>query len=108
MDQRVGFVGLGTMGEPMARSLRRAGFAVTASAFRRREAIDRLRGDGVVEAADPAEVASASDVVVICVPDAPQVEDALFGERGVVAGASPGSTAIDMSTISPVASRSFA
>jgi len=92
----------------MARSLRRAGFAVTASAFRRREAIDRLRGDGVVEAADPAEVASASDVVVICVPDAPQVEDALFGDRGVAAGASPGSTAIDMSTISPVASRSFA
>lgn len=95
------------MGEPMARSLRRAGFAVTASAHRRREAIDRLRGDGIVEAADPAAVASASDTVVISVPDSPQVEEVLFGERGVAAGAKPGTTVIDMSTISPVASRAF-
>ncbi|HZY98924.1 MAG TPA: NAD(P)-dependent oxidoreductase [Candidatus Baltobacteraceae bacterium] len=108
MDQRVGFVGLGTMGEPMARSLRRSGFTVTASAHRRREALDRLRGDGVVEAADPAAVAAASDVVVICVPDAPQVEEVLFGKRGVASGAKAGATAIDMSTISPVASRAFA
>jgi 3-hydroxyisobutyrate dehydrogenase-like beta-hydroxyacid dehydrogenase len=107
VEQRVGFVGLGAMGEPMARSLRRAGFTVTASAHRRREPLDRLRGDGVVAAADPAEVAAASDAVVICVPDAPQVEEVLFGERGVVAGAKPGTTAIDMSTISPVASRAF-
>jgi 3-hydroxyisobutyrate dehydrogenase-like beta-hydroxyacid dehydrogenase len=92
----------------MARSLRRAGFAVTASAYRRREALERLRGDGVVEAPNPAAVASASDAVVICVPDAPQVEEVLFGEQGVAAGAKPGTTAIDMSTISPVSSRTFA
>ncbi len=105
---RVGFVGLGAMGEPMARSLRRAGFAVTASAHRRREALERLRADGVSEATDPAELAAGNDAVILCVPDAPQVDDAVFGPRGVLAGASRGLLVIDMSTISPVASRRIA
>jgi 2-hydroxy-3-oxopropionate reductase len=105
----VGFIGLGTMGEPMAGSLRRAGFEVTASAHRRREALERLRAEhGVTEAADPSAVAAASDVVVICVPDAPQVEEVLFGANGVAAGAKPESLVIDASTISPDASRQFA
>ncbi|MBV8491724.1 MAG: NAD(P)-dependent oxidoreductase [Candidatus Eremiobacteraeota bacterium] len=92
----------------MARSLRRAGFAVTGCVHRRREPLERLAGDGVVEAADAAAVAAASDVVVICVPDSPQVEDALFRPRGILEGARPGCLIVDMSTISPVASRSFA
>jgi len=96
------------MGEPMAASLRRCGYEVTASTYRRREAIERLRATGVREAADPAAVAAASDVVIVCVPDAPQVEEVLFAERGVAAGAKPGSVVVDMSTISPVASRAFA
>jgi 3-hydroxyisobutyrate dehydrogenase-like beta-hydroxyacid dehydrogenase len=105
---RIGFVGLGAMGEPMAAALRRAGFDVVASPHRRREALERLRGIGVTEAADPAALAANVDAVVLCVPDAPQVEDALFGVRGVAAGAKPGLFVIDMSTISPVASRRFA
>jgi 3-hydroxyisobutyrate dehydrogenase-like beta-hydroxyacid dehydrogenase len=105
---RVGFVGLGVMGEPMARSLRRAGFEVTASVHRHRDALERLRNDGVMEAADPAAVAAGVDALVICVPDAPEVEDVLFGSRGVLAGARQGLLVIDMSTISPVASRRFA
>jgi 3-hydroxyisobutyrate dehydrogenase-like beta-hydroxyacid dehydrogenase len=96
------------MGEPMARSLRKAGFDVVASAHRRREALERLRGDGIVEAADPAAVSAHVDALVICVPDAPDVEDVLFGLRGIVAGARRGLLVIDMSTISPVASRRFA
>jgi 3-hydroxyisobutyrate dehydrogenase-like beta-hydroxyacid dehydrogenase len=108
VDQHVGFIGLGAMGEPMARCLLRAGFPVTASVFRRRDAIERLRTDGAIEANDPAAVAAASDVVITCVPDAPQVEEALFDERGIVHGAKPGALIIDMSTISPVASRDFA
>jgi 3-hydroxyisobutyrate dehydrogenase-like beta-hydroxyacid dehydrogenase len=92
----------------MARSLRRAGFPVTASAFRRTEALERLAADGVIPAADPAAVAEASDVVILCVPDAPHVEDALFAPRGVAAGAKPGTLVIDMSTISPTASQRFA
>ncbi len=92
----------------MAASLRRAGFAVTACIHRRREPIERLREAGVVEAPDPASVAAVSDVVVVCVPDAPQVEEVLFATFGVAAGAKAGTVVVDMSTISPVASRAFA
>jgi 3-hydroxyisobutyrate dehydrogenase-like beta-hydroxyacid dehydrogenase len=105
---RLGFIGLGAMGEPMARSLRRAGFEVTASVHRHREALERLGADGVLEATDPAALATAADAVILSVPDAPQVEEALFGPRGVADGARPGLLVIDMSTISPVASRRFA
>jgi 3-hydroxyisobutyrate dehydrogenase-like beta-hydroxyacid dehydrogenase len=96
------------MGEPMAGALRRAGFEVTASVHRHREALDRLRPTGVREAADPAALAAGVEAVILCVPDSPEVEDALFGSRGVAAGAKPGLLVIDMSTISPVASRRFA
>ncbi|HEY8298150.1 MAG TPA: NAD(P)-dependent oxidoreductase [Candidatus Baltobacteraceae bacterium] len=105
---KIGFIGVGAMGEPMARSLRRAGFAVTACAHRNREPLDRLAADGVAQAADPAGVAAASSIVITCVPDAPQVEEALFGSRGALAGAAAPATFIDMSTISPVATREFA
>lgn len=108
MIARVGFIGLGAMGEPMAAALRRAGYDVSASVHHRRDALDRLRELGVTEAADPAALAADCDAVVLCVPDAPQVEDALFGARGVAEGARAGLLAIDMSTISPVASRKFA
>jgi 3-hydroxyisobutyrate dehydrogenase-like beta-hydroxyacid dehydrogenase len=106
--QRIGFIGLGAMGEPMARALLRAGFPLTASAHRRAQPLERLVSDGASAAADPAAVAGASDVVVICVPDSPQVESVLFGERGVAQGVRPGSLVIDMSTISPIASKRFA
>lgn len=78
-----------------------------ACAHRRRDALERLLKEGVVEAADPAAVAEQSDVVVICVPDAPQVEESLFAERGIAQGASSGSYVVDMSTISPITSRRF-
>jgi 3-hydroxyisobutyrate dehydrogenase-like beta-hydroxyacid dehydrogenase len=106
--ERVGFLGLGAMGEPMVRSLLRKGYPVTVAAYRRREAVERLVADGAVEASDPAAVAAASDVVITCVPDAPQVESVLFGERGVATAARAGMTVIDCSTISPIATRSFA
>jgi 3-hydroxyisobutyrate dehydrogenase-like beta-hydroxyacid dehydrogenase len=96
------------MGEPMARSLLRAGFAVTSAAHQRRAAMERLAAEGAVEATDPSAVASASEVVVLCVPDAPQVEDALFSDRGVARGARAGTVVVDMSTISPIASQAFA
>jgi 3-hydroxyisobutyrate dehydrogenase-like beta-hydroxyacid dehydrogenase len=96
------------MGEHMARALRKAGYPVTSCVHKRREALERLVTDGVVEAADPAAVAAASDIIVICVPDAPQVEEVLFGERGAAGALSRGTLVIDMSTISPVASQKFA
>ncbi len=96
------------MGEPMSLALVRAGFSVTACAHRNRERLERVCGHGVAEAADPAAVAAAADIVITCVPDAPQVEDALFSPRGAVQGAKPAATFVDMSTISPVATRSIA
>lgn len=96
------------MGEPMAAAVQRAGFELIASAHRKREALERLRAAGISEAADPAELANRAEAVILCVPDAPDVEDALFGARGVAKGAKRGLLVIDMSTISPVASRGFA
>jgi 3-hydroxyisobutyrate dehydrogenase-like beta-hydroxyacid dehydrogenase len=110
MDARpaLGFLGIGAMGEPMVRSLLKAGFPVTVAAHRRREAVERLTAEGAKEAADPAAVAAASEIVITMVPDAPQVEEVLFGERGAAKGLKAGSVAIDMSTISPIASQRFA
>ncbi len=75
------------MGEPMVRTLLRAGFTVTSCAHRRREPLERLREAGLLEAADPAAVADQSEITIVCVPDAPQVEEAIFGDRGVASGA---------------------
>ena len=105
--ERVGFCGLGTMGGAMAANLRRVGFPLTVwnrSAGRAAELLE-LRA---VQGASPAAVAEASDVVVICVSDSPDVEAVLFGPEGVSAGASPGTLVVDCSTISPTASRDFA
>lgn len=103
MATKVGVIGVGTMGEPMAASLLRAGFPVTVSAHRDRAPVERLLALGATDGGDPAGVGAASAVVVTCVPDAPHVEEALFGERGVTRGARPGTLVIDMSTISPLA-----
>ena len=104
----IGYIGLGAMGEPMARCLLRAGFTVRASAHKRRDALERLRGEGLLEVADPAEVAAQSKAVVVCVPDSPQVLEVFNAPRGLFAGAKPSSFFIDMSTISPVTSRELA
>ena len=106
-NTQVGFVGVGVMGEPMAASLLRAGYAVTVCAHSNRAPVERLVASGAVDGGDPAGVARASAVVITCVPDAPQVEEALFGEHGAAGGAAPGTIFVDMSTISPVATRAF-
>ncbi len=104
---RVGFVGLGTMGGAMAANVAMAGYQVTAWNRTPGRAAD-LHELGVELAASPAAVASASDIIVTIVSDTPDVEAVLFGEGGVAAGAPAGSLVIDMSTISPSATRDFA
>jgi 3-hydroxyisobutyrate dehydrogenase len=104
---RVGFVGLGTMGGAMAANLARAGFAVTAwnrTAGRAAELSDL----GVALAPTAAAAAAASDLIVTMVSDTPDVEAVLFGLDGVADGATRGSLVVDMSTISPSATRDFA
>ena len=95
---RVGFLGLGTMGAAMAANLARAGFPLTVW-NRTAERAEALRTLGAATAASPADVARAADIVVTCVSDTPDVEAILFGDGGVVAGAARGLLVIDCSTI---------
>ena len=106
--QRVGFIGLGAMGEPMCRMLLRRGFALTITVHRNAAPAERLVAEGATVVATAAEVAARSEVVVVCVPDAPQVEAVILGPQGVLAGAAPGLIVVDMSTIAPAATRHIA
>ena len=104
---RVGFVGLGTMGSAMAANAARAGFDVSAwnRTPQRATGLEEL---GVHILESPAAVAAASDIVITIVSDTPDVEAVLFGLEGVASGAKPGTLVVDMSTISPSATRDFA
>src|SRR4051794_30073359 len=104
--ERVGFVGLGTMGAAMAANLARAGFPLTVWNRTPGRAGD-LVALGATEAQTPADLARDVDIVVSCVSDTPDVETVLLGSDGVIAGAKSGLLVIDCSTISPSATRSF-
>ena len=104
---RIGVIGLGIMGRPMARHLLDAGFPLTVHS-RSPGPVDELVGAGASRAASPAEVAAASDVVVTMLPDTPDVELVLFGDAGVASSAAAGSLVVDMSTIDPIPTRAFA
>jgi len=105
--ERVGFVGLGTMGASMAANLARAGFPLAVWNRTPGRAADLLEL-GATEAASPADVARSADVVVICVSDTPDVEDVLFGVDGIASGARADLLVVDCSTIAPSATRDFA
>jgi 3-hydroxyisobutyrate dehydrogenase len=105
--ERVGFVGTGIMGAPMARNAIKAGFAVTVT-NRTLARAEPLAKDGATVVKTPREVAARSDIVVTMVPNTPDVEAAVFGRDGVAAGARDGLLLIDMSTISPALTREFA
>jgi 2-hydroxy-3-oxopropionate reductase len=107
MPSRVGFIGLGIMGRPMACNLLKAGFTVVACS-RTRARIDELIAAGAEAGQSPREVAARSDVVISMVPDTPDVRAVCLGPDGVLEGAHPGLIVIDMSTISPAASREIA
>ncbi len=107
MAEQVGFIGLGIMGRGMAANLLRAGFPL-AVWNRTRERTEPLAAAGAAVAASPAELAAASDIVITCVSDTPDVEAVILGPQGVIHGARPGSLVIDMSTISPQATRAIA
>lgn len=107
MIKNIGLIGIGAMGEPMGETLLRSGFSLRICAHRKRERVERLVALGAIENANPADVAAGSDVVITMVPDAPQVEEALFGPAGAASGLREGGVVVDMSTISPVASRDF-
>lgn len=97
---RLGFIGVGAMGLPMARNLLRAGFPL-AFCTRRDAAADTLIADGGARLADPAAVAARSDVILTCVPADAEVEAALLGARGALGPLREGGTIVELSTASP-------
>jgi len=103
----IGFIGLGLMGKPMAKNLLKAGFRLTVHS-RSPGPVAELAGMGATAAPSPRAVAEASEVVITMVPDAPEVEQVVTGPEGILAGARPGLIHIDMSTISPLATRRLA
>lgn len=105
--EAIGFIGLGTMGRPMAANLASAGFPLTVW-NRTAGPAEALVALGAGEAASPRELAAAVDVVVTCLRDSPDVASVLFGPDGVASGARAGSLVVDCSTISPGATREFA
>ncbi len=105
--KRVGWIGLGIMGRPMSYNLLRAGFQVVGYS-RSPQRLEPLLTAGGEAASSPADVAARCEVVITMVPDTPDVEQVLFGDHGVASGGRSGQVVIDMSTISPLATRSFA
>ena len=103
----VGFIGLGTMGAHMARNLLAAGFGVRVH-NRTRSREEPLADAGAVRCDTPADAARDADIVVTIVSDTADVDHVLFGEGGVASGAREGAIVIDMSTISPDATKEFA
>ncbi|MCB1894244.1 MAG: 2-hydroxy-3-oxopropionate reductase [Zoogloeaceae bacterium] len=103
---KIGFVGLGIMGRPMAGHLIAAGHELFLHS--RSGVPGELLAAGAANAASPAGAARAGDVVFTMVPDTPDVEKVLFGDDGIASGLSEGKIVVDMSSISPVATRDFA
>ena len=102
----IGFIGLGIMGKPMAGKLIEGGHTLYLQT--RRTVPDELTSAGGIACANPKEVAQKADVIIIMVPDTPDVETVLFGKDAVADGLSSGKIVIDMSSISPIATREFA
>jgi 2-hydroxy-3-oxopropionate reductase len=103
---KIGFIGLGIMGTPMALNLQKGGHQLFAQT--RRKVPDELVAAGAKACKTAKEVAQAADIIITMVPDTPNVAEALFGENGVAEGLSKGKLVIDMSSISPIETRVFA
>ena len=104
---KVAFIGMGTMGAPMALNILKAGHEVTVH-NRTREREVPVADAGASRAASPKEAAAEAEIIITCVSDTPDVEATILGENGVYHGAGSGSIVIDMSTISPTATRRIA
>ncbi len=103
----IGYIGLGLMGKSIARNILKAGFPLVLH-NRSRSAVDELAAEGAQTASSPADIAARVDVVFTNLPDAPDVEQVLFGGNGIASGAHPGLIWVDNSTIKPAAARSLA
>jgi 2-hydroxy-3-oxopropionate reductase len=103
----IGFIGLGIMGRPMAHNVRKGGFPLVVYDLLP-EPVTELVNAGARAAASPRALAEQCDIVLLCLPDSPDVSAAMNGPDGVLAGARPGQVIVDMSTISPIVARELA
>ena len=101
---KVGFIGLGIMGKPMAKNIIKAGYEVVVTTHKK-AVVDEMVAAGAQGAANGKEVASQCDAVITMLPNSPNVRDAVLGKDGVLEGAKAGLVLIDMSSIDPVESR---
>jgi 2-hydroxy-3-oxopropionate reductase len=107
MAEKVGFIGLGIMGKPMAKNLVQAGYELAVH-NRSPEKAQELATEGATAAESPREVAGQSDIIITMLPDSPDVREILIGEGGVLEGIEEGALVVDMSTISPVVTEELA
>jgi len=107
VSERIGFIGLGIMGRPMAGHLIKAGYALTVWNRTAAKATELVKA-GARQGGSPKEVAAQSDITIIMVADTPDVRQVVLDASGVLEGARRGSVVVDMSTISPVATREIA
>ncbi len=99
--RRIGFIGLGLMGHGMARNLIAKGFPLTVRVHRNRKAAEDILAAGAVEVGTNAEVARASDIVILCVTGSPQIEEIVYGADGILGAARDGLIVVDTSTAEP-------
>lgn len=108
MAKKIGFVGVGLMGHGMAKNLLQKGFAVSLLAHKNRKPIEDLLSQGASEAKSPRGIAEASEIVILCVTGAPQVESVVYGENGLLGGFKQGMVLLDCSTSEPAMSERVA
>jgi len=107
MQTKIGFIGVGTMGKPMASNLLKAGFKVFIVPHVNMAPVKELEAQGATVVGTPKEAAALSDVVITCLPNSLEVEEVVLGTNGLLAGAKPGMVIIDTSTISPIVTKSI-
>ena len=107
MAPRIGFIGLGIMGKPMARNLLKAGFPLVVH-NRSRAKVDEVVKDGAAPADSAKEVAASSEIIITMLPNSPDVELVALGRNGLKEGLKSGQLFIDMSTINPIVSQKIA
>jgi 3-hydroxyisobutyrate dehydrogenase len=107
MSETIGFIGLGIMGRGMVANLLQAGFVVCVW-NRTASRMEPFVAKGATVGANPADVAAHSDIIITCVSDTPDVEAVILGEEGIIHGVREGTLVVDMSTISPQATREIA
>ena len=105
--KKIGFIGLGIMGKPMAKNLLKAGYELVVFDINQ-DAVNEVVAAGAKSAPTSKDVAAQSEVVITMLPNSPHVKAAVLGENGVLEGAKPGLVLIDMSSIAPLASQEIA